>query len=320
MLSVSDTNGVIRTVCGDVPADSVGHCQCHEHLFISKGRSFEHNSALWMDDVARSTLELVDYYKAGGRLVVDAQPVFFGRMAEALIKASVMSNVHIVASTGFHKMIFCENESFFLSNEVEALSSFFVNEVTTGMHSSNGDRLTGCAGIMKVALEKGGIKSTSLREKLFRASAVAAKNTGVPILIHMESEVDAFEVIRLYEEYDIDSSKLIFCHMDRTHQDAGYHHEVLSMGAYLNYDSIHRYKYISDEQERKLILSVLGNGYGKQLLLSLDTTRARLLSYGGEVGLAYLLTNYLPELKAIGIEDTVISDLTIYNARRALSF
>ena len=49
--------------------------------------------------------------------------VFFGRMAEALIKASVMSNVHIVASTGFHKMIFCETRVF-LSNEVEALSSF----------------------------------------------------------------------------------------------------------------------------------------------------------------------------------------------------
>lgn len=56
----------IRTVTGDFPTETLGHCQCHEHLFIAKGKSYEVNPALWMDDKDASLNELNIYKGAGG--------------------------------------------------------------------------------------------------------------------------------------------------------------------------------------------------------------------------------------------------------------
>lgn len=39
---------MIRTVCGDIAAENLGYCQCHEHLFIAKGISGEKIPSLSM--------------------------------------------------------------------------------------------------------------------------------------------------------------------------------------------------------------------------------------------------------------------------------
>ena len=42
------------------------------------------------------------------------------------------------------------------------------------------------------------------------------------------------------------------------------------------------------------------------LLLSLDTTRSRLISYGGTVGLDYILAHFANQLKAKGMDTSMI--------------
>lgn len=50
----------IRTVTRDFSTETLGHCQCHEHLFIAKGKSYEVNPALWMNDKDASlTMNLI---------------------------------------------------------------------------------------------------------------------------------------------------------------------------------------------------------------------------------------------------------------------
>ena len=50
--------GMVRTVLGDIAPADLGWCQCHEHVFLEKGRSFELHKALLMDDYEKSQDEL----------------------------------------------------------------------------------------------------------------------------------------------------------------------------------------------------------------------------------------------------------------------
>jgi phosphotriesterase-related protein len=46
---------------------------------------------------------------------------------------------------------------------------------------------------------------------------------------------------------------------------------------------------------------MLDAGHEKRLLMSLDSTRARLRSYGGVPGLAYIIANFIPQMREMGV-------------------
>lgn len=310
----------IRTVLGDIEPGELAHCQCHEHLFLEKGKSFEVSPVLWMDDYEKSKAEMMLYREAGGSALVDAQPVGCGRMAELLLRAAEETGVTIIASTGFHKAVFYPEESFLFSWGEEQLSGLWKSEIFEGMLSSDQDGkkiLSARAGILKTAVDSRGIDKDKVYRKLFEAAAMTAKETGAPILCHIEQGADALEVFRFFADRGIDSKQMILCHVDRARYDFGYHRELLQCGIYLEYDTICRPKYHSDEAEADLFLAVAD--YEDQLLFGLDTTNARLKSYGAEHGLDYILRDFLPYLKTRGISETMVFKLTVGNPRQALT-
>jgi len=311
---------MIRTVKGDICEVDLGNTQCHEHLFIAKGKPFDINKVLFMDDFDKSVSELWKYREAGGNSIVDAQPVHCGRMAGHLLAASVKTGVNIIASTGFHKTIYYYEGGFPFDQSADNITSLFIQELTEGMLDNDGTRLNACAGIIKTAVDSKGIKADKTYEKLFESAAYASSKTGAPILVHMEKGADPFEIISFFESYGIKPHHIILCHMERTHYNAGLHREVLSAGVYLCYDSINRLKYLSSDEETKLIISMLEAGFGKQLLLSLDTTRARLSSYGSEMGLDYIHKVFIPELRRLGVTADDIKLMISDNAAKALAF
>jgi len=67
---------IIRTVLGDIDRSEPGICQCHEHLFLEMDKSYEISKTLYMDDLKKSTEELVEYRAAGGSLIVEASAAF----------------------------------------------------------------------------------------------------------------------------------------------------------------------------------------------------------------------------------------------------
>ena len=137
----------VQTVTG--PVSVLGHVQCHEHIYLRKGPSYECSHALCMDDYERSLQELREYHAHGGRTIVDAQPGFFGRDAEILRRLSVQSGVQIVAVTGFHKLQFMEEGSPLLKLSREELTALFVSEIRDGMLQPDGTRSAA-----KAALER----------------------------------------------------------------------------------------------------------------------------------------------------------------------
>ncbi len=311
----------IRTVLGDIEASIPGICQCHEHLFVEMDKSYEVSKVLYMDDLEKSTAELADYRAAGGILIVDAQPVLAGRMAENLVRASQMSGVHIVASTGFHKAIFYYDNAYIFHKGEGYITDLYIEEIQNGMATSRKDGvhpLDARAGIVKVAVDAGGIYADAVYEKLFSAAANAALATGAPVMCHIEQGADALEAARFFMDRGVAANRLILCHLDRARYDFGYHKEVLGAGVYLEYDTINRLKYLSNRQEIALICAMQQAGFEDRLLLSLDTTNQRLRAYGADMGLDYIIREFAPLLREAGVSEAGMLKMQSQNAREAL--
>lgn len=313
---------MIRTVTGDIDAKTLGFCQCHEHLFIERGKAFEVSPLLLMEDLAKSTAELVRYRSSGGQSVVDAQPVFAGRMAEHLLAASQQSGVNIIAVTGFHKTVYYNEDSPVFRDSAQQLAELYIREIEQGMLSSlrAGAKPLACkAGLIKVAVDSGGLYEDQTYEKLFEAAAIAAVETGAPIICHVEKGADAFDLLLFFASRGIQPQRVILCHLDRARYDVGYHKACLETGAFLEYDTINRVKYRTNEQEADLICAMVNQGYAGQVLLGLDTTRGRLRQYGGDMGLDYLCQTFLPYLRQRGLTKEMCEQMLVENPKDALT-
>ena len=302
----------VQTVIG--PVSALGHAQCHEHIYLRKGPSYACNHALCMDDYDKSLQELQEYYAHGGRTIVDAQPGFFGRDAEILRRLSVQSGVQIVAVTGFHKLQFMEEGSPLPKLSREELTALFVSEIRDGMLQPDGTRSAAKAGMVKLAYEKEGWRSEEYKT-LFEAAADAAAQTGAPVMVHTEKQNDLLGLLAFLAQHHVPAERVLICHLDRTNTDPEYHKTLLRTGCYFCYDSVHRYKYVSDEQELALLKEVCEAGYAGQIVLSLDTTNQRLRAYNApDMGLDYILTDFIPMLRAAGFTESQISAMCESNA------
>lgn len=312
----------IMSVTGKVKKEDMGYCQCHDHLFIARGKSSHINPMLRIDDFDKTVTELHSYFNSGGRTIVDAQPIGCGRMSENLVRASKKSGVNIIASTGFHKLSFYPENHWIFTEDEDTLSDIYIDEIKKGMYLNtdiklNKEKIEAKTGIIKTALDTCGINGDY--EKVFTAAANAAVETKIPLLCHIESGSDAMMLANFFLSKGVKANSIIFCHLDRARYDFEYHKEIAEMGIYLEYDTIGRFKYHSDEDEIKLIAFMIENGYRNQMLVGLDTTRARLKSYGGEIGLTYLLDSFIPKMRSYGIDYTSIKDIMVNNPANALS-
>lgn len=313
----------IVTVTGNLACDKVGFCQFHEHLLLSKGKSFEINPALYMDDIEAGCEEAKRFLAAGGNTIIDAQPGGCNRMADGLAEISKRTGIHIICSAGFHKMMFYPQDHWIFSWNEKELENFFVQELTIGVNNrcdktfenNVGDQK---AGIIKCALDAENLSSQY--EKLFRAAAGAAIRTDRTMMVHIEKGSDPLLLLEFLLKLGVSAKRLVFCHMDRVTADLSVHKKVLEQGVYLEFDTIGRFKYHSDAHEIALFKELIDAGYEDQLLFSLDTTRERLKAYNPDgVGLDYILTTFIKDMKASGITQEQICKISNQNCIRALT-
>ncbi|MCI9615773.1 MAG: phosphotriesterase [Dorea sp.] len=313
----------IMTVTGPVSPEKLGFCQCHEHIALSKGQSYLVNPALCIDDMEKSLEELRRYRSFGGDSVIEAQPCGCNRMAGELVRLSEESGVHIIASTGFHKLLFYPKDHWIHTMPAQELEELFAGELEKGMYV-DGDRLrparqcTARAGIIKTAYDT---EELSPRyQELFRGAALAAMRTDRVIMIHVEQGTDPRRLFEYLAGLGVRPQRLMFCHMDRAVRDLEIHKEILKNGAYLEFDTIGRFKYHSDEHEISIFRELTEAGFQDQLLYSLDTTRERLKSYQpSAVGLDYILNTFNPLLEAFGISEDMVRKFSVTNPARMLT-
>lgn len=313
----------IVSVTGTITAQELGFCQCHEHIALRKGTSYEVNPALCIDDMKKSLEELIRYRHFGGNSMIEAQPCGCGRMARELYELSRDSGIRIIASTGFHRLLFYPQVHWIHTLPAYELADIFIRELTQGMYVDGDSSLPSCqcnirAGIIKAAYDSEEL-SGRYRE-LFHAAAIASCQTSRVIMIHVEKDTDPRRLQDYLLDLGVAPENLMFCHMDRACRDIGIHKDILKRGSYLEFDTIGRFKYHSDEYEISLFSELIESGYQRQLLYSLDTTRERLRAYNASgVGLDYILNTFNPALLASGITEDVIHMLSTSNPAHLLT-
>lgn len=307
----------IITVTGRLPETEVGFCQFHEHLLLQKGKSWEINPALCMEDISASAQEAARFHAAGGRTLIDAQPPGCGRMAEGLAEISRMTGVHIICSTGFHKMIFYPEDHWIFSKSRHELEALFVQELIYGVNNRSEKSFVDHVGEQKAGIIKCALDQENLSpqyEKLFLAAAGAARQTRRTMMVHIEKGSDPELLLQFLQDQGIPEHRIVFCHMDRAIPDIKVHKKILDAGVYLEFDTIGRFKYHSDEEEIRLFKELIRDGYEDQLLFSLDTTRERLKAYHPDgVGLDYILKTFCPAMRREGITEEQIIKISNKN-------
>jgi phosphotriesterase-related protein len=312
----------VRTVLGDVDPSELGVTYAHEHLVIDGGRPVQMVPEFDLGDVDAMAVEVGEARALGLRSVVDAMPCDAGRSAEKLAELSTRTGVHIVAPTGLHHDRYYGPLHWSARISVEELAGLFVLDVTDGIDAYDYAgpvvrRTAHRAGVLKVAGSDGGPSARDRR--IFEAAAEAHQRTGVPILTHCENGTGALEQIRTLADLGVDPSHVALGHVDKV-VDRGYHRELASTGAFVEYDQSFRW---GDRPNGTLglIAWMTEDGLDDRIVVGMDAARRSYYHvYGGQPGLAWLLDGFRRRLGEAGVDDSVWVRLFVANPARLFAF
>jgi phosphotriesterase-related protein len=96
---------------------------------------------------------------------------------------------------------------------------------------------------------------------------------------------------------------------------------IAKRGAFVGFDRVvSGVQILPDEKRLQMALMLLDAGHADRLLLSSDSSSERELKRSGAAGYAETLVVSVPKLRAAGVGDAVVRQLTIDNPRRLLAF
>ncbi|WP_422444095.1 phosphotriesterase family protein [Thermoanaerobacterium sp. DL9XJH110] len=303
----------IRTVTGDIDGSDIKKVMVHEHLAFDLSRVRGDNTSILGDEETLPAIceEMQQLKEYGFNTIVELTNMGMGRNPLTLQRMAQTTGFFIVAGTGFYKEDFYPKEVFAMKDT--ELIDKLTAEILEGIDNTGVK-----AGVYgEIGTSFGRI--TPAEEKVFRAVARSHKITGAPISTHCELGTMGLEQRKIFEEEGVSPDRVSFGHQD-LNEDMSVQLELLRWGAYIQFDTIGKAGYRSDEARIHNLLHLLDKGYENQIMLSCDITRKSYLKKFGGYGYTHLHTNFLSELKKRGVPGGVIEKMTIENPRRFLAF
>lgn len=303
----------VMTVTGAIDPAELGVTYAHEHLLGGPPDwSPEAGDADFVMLSAEVAAEELGLFKlAGGQSIVEMSPQDYNRRPQGLRELSLQTGVHIIMTTGLHKESFSQRIT--SVHTVEELQIMFTRDVTTGADGTDVR-----AGVIKAATSLNMI--TEGEGKVLKAAARAHLATGAPISTHTQNGTMGLEQIAAFKKAGVDPSRVALGHVDRK-LEYDYHKALLDTGAYLIYDQISKEKYVPDSARVELLVRLVSEGYGGQIMLAGDFGR---LSYwtssGGGPGLTYVLWRFMPWLVSEGIPHAAVQAMVVDNPARFFAF
>ncbi len=347
----SDISGKAQTVLGTVDPSELGATMTHEHVLIDfrfmfrepedAARSrlarerltlenrgwiaynyYSNLPNLLLDDVDAATEEVRAFRRAGGGTIVDATTIGIERDPLGLAEVSRASGVHIVMGAGYY--VDAVHPSDMTSRSEDELARRIVDDITVGADDT---------GIRAGIIGEVGCTwpLTDNERKSLRASAVAQRETGAPILIHPGRDERApMEIIELLSDAGADVSRVIMGHLDRTISDFDALRALAETGCWLEWDlfgnetshyPLADFDMPSDAQRLNVVRRAANElGCGDRIVMAHDIcSQHRLKRYGGH-GYGHILENLAPRMLRRGFSAEQVHALTVGNPARILTF
>jgi phosphotriesterase-related protein len=314
----------VNTVLGPVPAHELGVVAVHESLLsVLPGAQYAPDISMDRAEIFEAlAAKLTDFRDKGGKTIVDSTGMFHGRDVKLYEALSRSTGVHIIASTGLGP----EEElgGYFLTPQTnpptpwaaEKFADLFGKEVTEGMVVPSVERRA-AAGIVTTTADRSGMTPTE--ESLFRGSARAAKNTGVPVSIRFGADV--LHDLDVVLDEQIGADRVLVGDLDRK-DAAKFALEVAGRGAFVGIDHVgldDDEAYLTDRGRADLVLELVRAGHADKIILS-----------GNSIGVAkglpeynlpysHVLAIFVPFLKDQGLGDDDAQRILVDNPRRLLT-
>ena len=306
----------VMTVSGPIPPEKLGFTLPHEHT----GISLWHIANRWDyweltpdDDIIIE--ELRDFRRRGGASLVDLTPPGVGRDPDRLRRLASASGVNIVMGTGWYREAYYPAEALIDRRSVDDLAAEMVRELQDGI---------GVGGIRPGIIGEIGTDKpwvSAREERVHRAAARAAKQTGMAITTHgVQSDVGLAQ-LRIFTEEGVDPARVVIGHADSYH-NLDFYLSVIAAGANLQFDFLgHRFNTEEALEPRlvETIVELVERGFADQLLLSQDVCHNSQLKANGGFGYVYLQQHFLPTLRTAAVGEGEIRQMTIDNPARILS-
>lgn len=315
---------MVQTVTGQIPVETLGRTLMHEHLFIAyPGAAFDPLATFDRPKFIEEAVQRLSQLRTefGVNTFVDPCPIELGRDVSMMKEISEESGMHIVCTTGF----FYEEQglpTYWRARSVDEIADLYIREIVHGI-GQTGVR----AGAIKVAT---GAPSISPQEKKFLSAAcIANKATGAPISTHTTEGCGGPEQQEHFEAAGVAARHCLIGH-SCWNADPAYHRRIVDAGSYIGFDTIGWRETRPDWIRADNLAKLVRDGFRAQIMMSQDR-------YCGWLGkllrpfrveeldkieqvmsppFTYLFTDFIPMLRARGIDQGDIDSILEDNPRR----
>lgn len=298
------------TTLGPKTAAELGLILPHEHIFVDFRLPDhpEHGMAEVADVVALMAPEVEKAQALGVTAVVDCTPVGVGRRPDILKAISEATGMPLVAPTGIYREP--KVPAWAQAASEAEIADWMLGELQGEIEGSGVQ-----AGWIKLSVGDDGI--TDCEAKILRAAARAGRETNAVIGVHTKRGWVVRDQLDIIEAAGYTAERFIWIHTQND-PDFDLHLEMTRRGAWLEYDGIGSG---DDEFYLEYIPRALDAGLVDQVMLSHDRGWYDPAKPGGgePKPFTYLFEEFLPKLRAAGVDEETIHTLTHTNPYRAFA-
>ena len=303
----------IITTLGPRNSSQLGMILPHEHVFVDL-RTWDtpgYAQAEAEEVIRLMAPEMIRAQKMGVSAIVECSTVGVGRRADIDRAVSEATHLPLVIPTGIYREPWVPDWAH-AASEAE-LASWMLGELQGQIETSGVQ-----AGWIKLSAGDDGL--TPCETKILRAAATAGRQTNAVIGSHTIRGRVVRDELDIIEAMGYDVGRFIWIHT-QAEPDFKLHLEMALRGAWLEYDAIGNVDGEPDEYYLQHIQRLLDAGLGGKLLLSHDRGWYDPALAGGGVPkpYTYLAEYFLPKLRASGVDEATIHQLTHVNPFRAFA-
>ncbi len=294
------------TTLGPKSNDDLGMILPHEHVFVDL-RTWDqpgYAEAETADVIRLMAPEIRKAEAVGVTAIVECSAVGVGRRADIDRAVSKATRFPLVVPTGIYREPWVPDWAH-RASEAE-LRAWMIQELSDEIAETGVQ-----AGWIKLSAGDDGITATET--KILRAAAAAGKATNAVIGSHTIRGAVVREQLDIIEAVSYTPLRFIWIHT-QAEPDFEIHLEMARRGAWIEYDNIGSDD-PGDEVHIERIMRILDADLGHRLLLSHDRGWYDPAQPGGGAPrpYTYLSKHFLPKLRARGVDETTIRQLTWYN-------